>query len=86
MLKGRCDTSTRKPRLFVESTDAKADGEGDDPIAAALAARKRKQGTKAASSSCHFDVQSDHKPRNLSVWVLESSHTPHACCCLQSKP
>ncbi len=51
MLRGRGDGGSRKPRLFVDSSDSKADEESKNPIAAALAARKRKQGIKVAISS-----------------------------------
>ena len=44
MFKNKVEGSGRKPRLFVDSGDTKSDQGSDDPIAAALAARKRKQG------------------------------------------
>ena len=46
MLKGRSDGASRKPRLFVDHTESKADVDSHNPIAAAMAARERKQGTE----------------------------------------
>lgn len=51
MLKGRAEGSSRKPRLFIDSGDGKAEEESDDPVAAALAARKRKQGAEIVSNA-----------------------------------
>ena len=54
MLKGRGEGSSRKPRLFIDSGDAKDEEESDDPVAAALAARKRKQGAEIVSNAESF--------------------------------
>ncbi len=58
MLKGRGEGIGRKPRLFIDSGDTRAEEESDDPVAATLAARNRKQGAEIVSNTESFASRS----------------------------